>query len=206
MHSFNKIPQIAKQLEILNKSLVVVGFLVGKSDFHLLTIVRANEYGAHIVPKNGKWLTIPSPDCPKGKNGLPMRAREVQGLFRPKGKKILCVNKGGELVVYYYLRKEVTIPARPFIRTAFAENEKKYAKIIENGVKRIIYKDASAVTLLNQLGEVCANDIRISSIKWNKPSNAPITIANKGADNPLVDRGVLQKSIMYQVFLNEDKL
>ena len=203
MENYNHFPKVISELRKLDNSVVAVGFLAGVADYKLLTIVRANDYVAHIVPKNGKWLTIPSKECPLGTDGLPMHARNVKGLFRPKGKNILCVNRGGELVVYYYLVKHVTIPARPFIRTAFIENETKYSKIVQNGVTRILNSTGTALELLNQLGEICSSDIRVSSIKWAKPPNAPVTIARKGADNPLVDRGILQKKVTYQVFLHK---
>ncbi|QHJ84854.1 MAG: hypothetical protein [Bacteriophage sp.] len=201
MADHDNFPKAIRELKKLDHSMIKVGFLAGVADFKLLVIVRANEYGAHIVPKHGKWLTIPSPDCPRGSDGLPKRAREIEGLFRPKGKNILCVNKGGELVTYFYLKKEVTIPARPFIRTAFAKNINKYGEIYKHGIENILLRNGTAAMLLARLGEECCADIRKSSIKWSKPPNAPITIANKGANNPLVDTGMLQKRVTYQVVI-----
>lgn len=201
MANYNNTDKVVHELSILNNSMVAVGFLAGTTDFRLLTIVRANEFGARIVPKHGKFLTIPSKECPKGSDGLPMRPREIDGLFRPKDKNVLCVSEGGKLVVYFYLVKKVVIPARPFIRTAFQKNKNKYAEIVHRGISNILHGTGTAVQLLNQLGEIASTDIKLSSIKWSKPPNAPLTVANKGANNPLVDTGMLQKHITYQVFL-----
>lgn len=201
MANYNNTSKVVHELSVLNNSMVAVGFLAGTTDFKLLTIVRANEYGARIVPKRGKFLSIPSKECPKGADGLPMRPKEIDGLFRPKNKNVLCVSEGGKLVVYFYLVKQVVIPARPFIRTAFQNNKNKYAKIVQRGISNILHGTGTAVQLLNQLGEIASTDIKLSSVKWSKPANAPLTVANKGANNPLVDTGMLQKHITYQVFL-----
>lgn len=49
---------IAKELDKLNHYMVAVGFF-GDKDAKLLAIVRANEYGAYITPKKGKYLMVP---------------------------------------------------------------------------------------------------------------------------------------------------
>ena len=194
----NNWDHVLKELKKLNRYQVAVGFF-GERNSKLLTIVRANEYGAHIQPVNGQYLTIPTSKVPTGTDGLPARAKDIQGLFRPKGKNILCVSKGGELVVYYYLVKQVAIPARPFIRTAFIENQKKYKRYIIAGLNHITFDNDTASALLNRLGTVCVADIRKSSIKWAKPANAPATIERKKSSNPLVDTGNLQRSVTYKI-------
>lgn len=145
--------------------MVAVGFF-GENDAKLLMIVRAQEYGAFIKPKNGKYLMV------------------------PKGKK---PSDG------YYRLKSVRIPARPFLRTAFEDNEKKYSRYILNGLDRIAYKGDTAMGLLNRLGTIAVADIRKSMIKWSKPANAPLTIERKGANNPLIDSGEMLKKVTYKI-------
>lgn len=190
--------KVIKELDYLNSHQVAIGFF-GERDSKLLTIVRANEYGAHIKPKKGEWLVIPSKNVPDGSNGLPASSKEIKGLFRPKGKNVLCVNKNGKLVVMYYLKKSVDIPSRPFIRMAWLENKNKYGKMVKSGMEKILFHNGSAVKLLKQLGEIAQADIKKASIKLSKPANAPLTIDNKGSDNPLVDTGDLQHRITYKI-------
>ncbi|MGO2858848.1 MAG: hypothetical protein ACTICC_10600 [Lactiplantibacillus plantarum] len=195
----NQWPEIDKQFDILNKKFLAVGFFSDSAESKLLTIVRANEFSAHIQPKNGEWLTIPTKDTPVGGDGGPMPAREIPGLFRPKGKNVLAVPSGNGFKIVYILVKEVNIPARPFIRTAKKENEDKYRRMVMNGIGRIIDRTMSATELLNILGETAVNDIRRQMVTWSDPGNAPATIARKGTNNPLVDKGILARSVSYRI-------
>lgn len=196
---FSFFEKAIKELEKLNHYQVAVGFFGERGD-KLLTIVGANEYGAHIVPKNGEWLTIPTENVPDGGDGLPQRARDIPGLFRPKGKNILAVNEGGKLVVYYYLVKSVDIPSRPFIRTAFRENKAKYQRMMENGVKLILEGKKTTKELLEAVGMECQADIQESIRNWSKPPNAPATIARKkNTNNPLIDTGVMRQKVTYRI-------
>lgn len=191
--------KVEQELKKLAQYQVIVGFF-GERNSKLLTIVRANEYGAHISPKNGKWLTIPTANVPDGSDGLPASPRDIKGLFRPKGKNVLCINKNGNLVVMFYLKKSVDIPSRPFIRTAWVNNKDKYTEMIKKGVERICFNGWTAKKLLSQLGETAATDIKKSSIEWLTPKNAPATVERKkGSNDPLVDTGNLQRSVTYKI-------
>lgn len=192
-------PQIFKEFDKLNRMYVAIGYFGESNESQLLTIVRSNEYGAFIHPKNGEWLTIPTKDTPVGPDGGPMPARQIPGLFRPKGKNILAVSKGGDLTVMYTLVKEVRIPARPFIRTALIKNTDKYRSMILSRIGLIIDGNSTARILLNQLGAVAVSDIRREMIGWSTPGNAPATIERKGTNNPLVDKGILSRAVTYKV-------
>lgn len=207
MRGHNNWPEVIKQLEILNHAKVRVGFFGdGESGETLLTIVRANEYGAEISPKNGRFLTIPTSAVPRGVKS----AKEIDGLFRPKNKDgslqnrlVKRVKKGAkyELVTYYYLVTHVSIPPRPFIRNAWNANKHNYERIIKRGVEAIIFDGMTAETVLNRLGATAAADIQRSSIALRKPANAPATIERKKSTNPLVDTGELQRMVTYKVDL-----
>ena len=68
---------IEREMKYLNEYQVVIGFF-GDEDSQLLEIVRANEYGADIVPKKGKYLWVPSSYAIKkyGKSVKPSRSEE----------------------------------------------------------------------------------------------------------------------------------
>ena len=193
---------ITKELEYLNHHQVVIGFF-GAEDSLLLTVVRANEYGAHIVPKNKTgFLWVPSREAMK-EFGSSVTAKDVAQkykLFVPKGKHIAAVNKIGDLVTYFYLLSKVNIPARAFIRKTAIDYRQKYNRLILAGVKGIMYEGRTGESLLKQLGRIGVRDMREEMRRWTKPGNAPLTIDNKkGANNPLVDTGQLQKRITWKI-------
>lgn len=196
----NRWPDVIKEFDKLNNLYVAVGFFAEGEDAQLLTIVRANEYGAHIQPRNGAWLTIPTKDTPMGSDGGPMPAREIPGVFRPGDKHVLAVADGsGGLKIVYYLVKEVTIPARPFIRTALIDSADDYRRIVLNGVAKITAGKMTARQLMEILGNLAVASIRKQMVGWSKPGNAPATTERKGTNNPLVDKGILTRSVTYKV-------
>lgn len=202
---FNK---ITKELKYLKTHEVQIGFF-GDRDGHLLTIVRANEYGAKIVPhnKSGK-LWIPSHEAIK-KYGKSVKPSDVKDLFvagskKVDGKKVLGKSAGvienGKYVVLFYLLDHVRIPARPFLRKAFYDNQHKYRRLVKVGIDEIVYDDKTGHDLLVKLGKAGVSDVRESIRRWTKPGNAPLTIDNKrGQNNPLVDTGKLSQAVTYKI-------
>lgn len=186
------------EMKYLNEYQVVIGFFA-EEDSQLLTIVRANEYGATIKPKKGKYLWVPSRYAIR-KYGKSVKASDVQGLFVPKGKHVACINQNGELIVCFYLLTTSRIPARPFIRKAFIDNQQKYGRYVEAGIDKICYEGGTGKELLNKLGKLGVADVREAIRRWTKPGNAPLTIDNKkGTNNPLVDTGQLTKHVTYKI-------
>lgn len=202
---FNK---ITKELKYLKTHEVQIGFF-GDRDGHLLTIVRANEYGAKIVPhnKSGK-LWIPSREAIR-KYGKSVKPSDVKDLFvagskKVNGKKVLGKSAGitenGKYVVLFYLLDHVMIPARPFLRKAFYDNQRKYRRLVKVGIDEIVYDGKTGHDLLVKLGKVGVSDVRESTRRWTKPGNAPLTIGNKrGQNNPLVDTGKLSQAVTYKI-------
>lgn len=199
-----KLDHIEKELDYLNKHEVAIGFF-GDRDSQLLTIVRANEYGANIVPKNksGK-LWVPSRQAIKD-FGKSVTVKDVKNKFGKKffvagSKKSAGINEDGNYIVYFYLLDKARIPARPFIRTALKNNKQKYQRCVKAGIDGIVYDGKTGKQLLTQLGKLGVSDIRASIKNWTKPGNAPLTIDNKrGTNNPLVDTGELIKKVTYMI-------
>lgn len=195
----NNWDEVMRQIKILNSFQVAIGFF-GESNSRLLTIVKANEYGADIRPKK-QWLAIPTKEVPLDADGIAKSAKEIDGLFRPKDKNVLCKMKGGKPVIYYYLAKHVKIPARPFIRTALADNKAKYERMVDTGLDKIMNGEMTAKQLLNRLGLVCVSDIQRSAIKWTKPPNADLTVKlkKKQSNDPLIDTGKMIAECTYKI-------
>lgn len=198
---FNK---IAKELKYLKTHEVQIGFF-GDRDGQLLTIVRANEYGATIVPhnKSGK-LWIPSREAIK-RYGKSVTAKDVatqlgKAFFVAGSGKSAGITENGKYVVLFYLLDQVKIPARPFLRKAFYDNQHKYRRLVKAGIDEIVYDDKTGKDLLTKLGKTGVSDVRESIVRWTRPSNAPLTIDNKrGQNNPLVDTGKLIQAVTYKI-------
>ena len=94
----------------------------------------------------------------------------------------------------------VRIPARPFLRKAFYDNQRKYRRLVKVGIDEIVYDDKTGHDLLVKLGKAGVSDVRESIRRWTKPGNAPLTIDNKrGQNNPLVDTGKLSQAVTYKI-------
>jgi hypothetical protein len=95
-------------------------------------IGRVHETGATIKAKNGKFLRIPIPGGPAGKNDpyAGMSIRGVPGFFIAKSKQgnpiIFKVGsfdfskKGSAFEPWYFLKQSVTLPSRPWFSAACA--------------------------------------------------------------------------------------
>lgn len=190
---------IQREMRYLNENQVVIGFFA-EEDSQLLEIVRANEYGADIKPKKGKYLWVPSRYAIR-KYGKSVKASDIPHLFVPKHKHVACItDSDGNLIVCFYLLTRTRIPARPFIRKAFIENQRKYGRYVKVGIDKICYEGGTGKELLSKLGKLGVADVREAIRRWTKPGNAPLTIENKkGTNNPLVDTGQLSKHVTYMI-------
>lgn len=206
---------IKHEIDILNRYMVVIGFW---GNDRLIEIVSALEYGADIKPhKADGWLIIPSKNDELGEDGLPMSSSEWdekhpdQQLFRPGGKKgahVLAVKDASSdtgFKIIFYLMKEVKIPSRPFLRKTSIEYEQKYIRLTQVGVQRVFEGRATGKGLLDLLGHTAVSDIQHEMRTLYKPGNAPMTIDNKGFNNPLIGKraggqgGALINKITYKI-------
>lgn len=89
----------------------------------------------------------------------------------------------------------IHIPIRPFFRTAITNNMHKW---IEFYKKDISITNNNAFTL-NRVGELARRDIIKSIDNMNTPPNKRSTIKNKKSSKPLVDTGLLRRSVTYKV-------
>lgn len=87
-----------------------------------------------------------------------------------------------------------TIPQRPFIRTTIDRNEVRYFKGMAKAGEKMAQGAPPGKALIPVANQV-RNDLISAIIDWTDPPNAPSTIAKKGANNPLVDTGEMQRNI-----------
>ena len=109
-------------------------------------------------------------------------------------------NKGVSVTDYAIFNEfgTSTIEARPFLQTAFNENQKKYEGIIKNIYEKAL--DGKDIDIdINKLGELMVNDIKEKISSNIQPKNADSTIAKKGSSKTLIDTGIMRSSIEYRV-------
>ena len=87
------------------------------------------------------------------------------------------------------------IPARPFFRNAITKNTKKWYSTLGGAIKA--GRDPN--NALSIVGEQARGDIIKSITELNTPPNAQSTINAKGSTNPLIDSGLLRRSVTYKV-------
>lgn len=192
---FNSYGPVIEEMHKLSHMSVSVGVFNGKGDEdYLEMIAMVNEYGTHIFPRKAKWLTIPTKLAGK------RSAREIEGLFVPKGKHCLAkTNSSGGLDVYFWLKKSVVIPERSYFRSTYDQ------KLTTDWEERMMY-DASKISvgemtakeLYEDLGRLMVKDVQATIAKTG-PGNAPATIERKGKNNPLIDTGGLYRAISWVV-------
>lgn len=88
-----------------------------------------------------------------------------------------------------------TSPVRAFFRTTVSENKKNWVLSVQNLMK--IHNDPKQV--MGLIGVHMQEQIVQSINTWSDPPNSAYTIAKKGFDKPLVETGLLMRSIKSEV-------
>lgn len=91
------------------------------------------------------------------------------------------------------------IPERPFMRTAFDRNMKKYNAMSRRSLASI----ASGQRTLERFEDVIAQEMSddlVESIKtWRTPPNTTATAREKGFNDPLVNTGEMQAAVVVSI-------
>ncbi|EOH4067264.1 hypothetical protein ACL698_001529 [Listeria innocua] len=182
-----------RELDQLDRYSLQIG-LFGEDDSFIQMIAGVHEFGLTIRPK-GKYLTIPTPEAGE------RRAREIPGLFKPKGKNILAVAEpDGKLTVMFYLKTEVNIPERSFLRSTFDEKSNKWGELFEGWIDNIIQGELTAEQVYNRLGAKIVDDIQMKIVDIQTPAKSGATLAmNPQKNNPLVVSGRMKNSVTWKV-------
>jgi len=86
-------------------------------------------------------------------------------------------------------------PARPFFRNTIANLEPTLGKRLAAVAKSVGYDGEKTMALMG-LG---IKDKLVRAIAEWPPDNAPSTVAKKGFNHGLIDKGVMQRSVDYEV-------
>lgn len=194
----NRVPDILRELKYLETHAIQVGVFAEEGQF-MLTLAGVHEFGMTITPKNGQWLTIPSPVVKDGET-----AKDFKGLFRPKlanGElgRVLARKTESGFEVMFYLVESVEIPERSFLRWTFDNRQVELEELAVKGIMGVLAGKTTAKTLLETLGAWLQGQVQDRIVDISDPPNAEITKARKKSSNPLIDTGRLKDSITYRV-------
>ena len=92
-----------------------------------------------------------------------------------------------------------TSPVRAFFRTTVSEQKKNWVLSVQNLMK--MHNDPKQV--MGLIGVHMQEQIVQSINTWSDPPNSAYTIAKKGFDKPLVERGIMMRSISWEVSEND---
>ena len=89
------------------------------------------------------------------------------------------------------------IPPRPFLAMTAEQNADEYLDEIEAVTQHALETGDLSVALddMARLGLVVVADVQDTMEAFDDPGNAESTIARKGADNPLIDTGILINAV-----------
>lgn len=148
---------------------------------YVATVAAQNEYGAVIT--------------------VPAHESKIYRVLGKNGE----LNKSGKFVKKKYSNFETTveipeytivIPSRPAWRQTFEKYKDEWSKNFAGFIKATNYDLEKA---FNRLGIVASGNLSKAILDFDDPPNAPKTIKRKGFDNPLVNKGILYRSITYEV-------
>lgn len=189
---FNHLTSGIEQLEKLQTVRLSIG--VPWTNQRLNMIALVNEYGADIKPKNKACLIIPTKEAKGRKPG------EVANLFRPRPphNHVLAVPDKSQpygMRVMFILKDEVHIPPRPFLRYTFDHYLDNWTELAADLAFKVFVGEINYQDVFPVLGDAVVEDIKRTIKEFSEPKNAPLTIANKGFDDPLIEKGELRDSI-----------
>ena len=188
---------IETELGKLSNKKIIAGVVADEGSL-LAKYAAANEFGAIIVPKNGKYLAIPLQPEFKGKSPKDFPDGFFNFVKSKDGKTArLMMND----VPCFLLVKKVTIPERAAIRGAFdkRETQEKALALARSALERVLGGGGKAEDVCNAIGQSLVASIKNNIASNIEPANSPLTRRLKGNGNTLIDSGDFLKSIGYEV-------
>lgn len=102
-------------------------------------------------------------------------------------------------VAYYNNFGTINIPARPFFSKCVARNTNKWLFTLSDMLKKNRKNELNVNSCLDMLGNVIVSDIQESITQLREPPNTEQTIKQKDSSNPLIDTGLMRKSVAYRI-------
>lgn len=102
-------------------------------------------------------------------------------------------------VAYYNNFGTINMPARPFFNKCVAKNTNKWLSTLSDMLKKNRKNELNVNSCLDMLGNVIVSDIQESITQLREPPNTEQTIKQKDSSNPLIDTGLMRKSVTYRI-------
>ena len=102
-------------------------------------------------------------------------------------------------VAYYNNFGTANIPARPFFSKCVSENTNKWLFTLSDMLKKNRKNELNINQCLDMLGNIIVSDIQESITRLKEPPNKEKTIKEKHSSNPLIDTGLMRKSVTYRL-------
>lgn len=123
-----------------------------------------------------------------GKGGL-LKVGFLEGATYPDGTNVAQV-------AYWNEYGTVTSPPRPFFRQMIASKSPKWGAALG---KSLISSDYDGEKALKLMGHGISDQLVTSIVQFSTPENAASTIAAKGFNDPLIDTGLMQRTVDFEV-------
>lgn len=109
---------------------------------------------------------------------------------------------GGHSVAEYAAYNEFgtsRIPARPFMRTAFDDNQQKLERMVLRAGREVVLGRITGAQFFNSAGLQMQNVIKRQIRSNMGPRNAVSTVNAKGSDHTLIDQGVMLNNVTFEI-------
>lgn len=111
---------------------------------------------------------------------------------------MIPVKENGK-VASFVRKRSVTIPARHFLERTLDNYAQVRTDYMADRMADLQDGTTSGHAILDELGRMTVRQMKNEIAAFANPKNAPLTIHNKGKDDPLVDTGKLHDSIAYKI-------
>ena len=198
--TFTEFSNIEDELLKLSNKKIKVG-VIAEEDSLLIKYAAANEFGATITPKKGKYLAIPLQPEFKDKSPRDFPPNFFKLVPNDPNKPFKSAKLMAGNVEAFLLVKKVVIPERAFMRTAL-DNKKNIDKAINlarPALERLLMGSGIAEDVCVAIGESIASSIKANISSNIGPPNSGLTKRLKGSSKTLIDSGDLLKHIGYEI-------
>lgn len=96
-------------------------------------------------------------------------------------------------------------PARPFMKQTFSKRKREAKDLMASFMKMISEGKMSTKIALGRAGAWGQGEVRKEIGSGDFAPNSPVTKAIKGSDKPLIDTGLMRKSVTYKVRMRGSK-
>ena len=189
--------RLLKMLKNANRQ-IAVGFPRGEkstsmrypSGATILQVAIWNNYGAVVVPRTKKALFAPGMSHPVMRIVIPARPFMTQAVPRV----IKVVNKTLRFIAKELKKRGVTLASLT------SRNVDELAAILGQPQLKAPHQTGKELERLFRIvGQVAADELKMTITDGDYVANAPFTEKMKGSNHPLIDKGMMREAVTYVI-------